>query len=84
MSEVICKRCLLRDIPHNEYHKSVMKYRSSLSEAQKTTDAEYEARLELCTQCDQLANGVCAQCGCYVEMRASAKKMHCPPPWEKW
>lgn len=37
-----------------------------------------ERRLEGCKSCDELQNGTCMQCGCYVEIRAARLDMHCP------
>ena len=84
MIEIECKRCLLRDMPESDYYQSVLTYRVGLPEKEKVSDTQYERRLEACSGCEHLSNGVCGQCGCYVEMRASARSMHCPPPLERW
>jgi hypothetical protein len=78
----VCKRCLLQDLPGKEadYYQSVLRYRKSLPPKQGVTDEVYEQRLAACMDCDELVNGMCAQCGCYVQMRAAAKKMDCPHP----
>ena len=48
-------------------------------------EAEYRRRLALCKGCGELANGICAQCGCFVELRAAKRQNRCPafpPRWE--
>lgn len=78
----VCRRCLLSEMggTEAEYYESVLKYRAGLPPGQKTGDEEYAVRLAQCRACDALMNGTCSHCGCYVEMRAAAKKMHCPLP----
>ena len=39
---------------------------------------------ELCRTCDDLHNGTCALCGCYVEARAAKKRQGCPKVPEMW
>lgn len=73
-----CRRCLLKDLSKDEYFASIYEYIESLSEEEKAPKAEYEARLEKCKGCDYLVNGMCRHCGCFVEVRAIKKNMHCP------
>lgn len=84
MQAAPCKRCLLQDMQDNDYYQSVIKYRQSLPLKEKTPDGEYKHRLAACRQCEQLVNGVCNQCGCYVEMRAAALRMRCPLSPKRW
>jgi hypothetical protein len=44
----------------------------------------YRARLAACRACGELANGLCRQCGCYVELRAAKKKSVCPGAPPRW
>jgi len=84
-----CRRCLLQDIPGKEaeYYQSVLLYRRMLPSKQAVTDEIYESRLAACLECEELVGGVCLQCGCYVQIRAAAKKKDCPSPkgslWKK-
>ena len=57
-------------------------WRSSADE--KTDEATYAARLNICRTCDDLHSGTCALCGCYVEARAAKKRQGCPKVPEKW
>lgn len=77
MNRPLCKRCLLRELD-GEYFKSVYQYIDSLPEEQKTGPDEYAKRLEVCQACGDLQNGMCAQCGCFAEVRAAKKCLACP------
>ena len=85
MSAKPCRQCLLRDLlDQAQYERTVERARRNLSPALKTPDDVYEARLSLCSACDQLQNGTCMRCGCMVEMRAMRMDQHCPPPRKRW
>ena len=58
--------------------KLVRDYVDSLSADEKTDEATYAARLNICRTCDDLHSGTCALCGCYVEARAAKKRQGCP------
>lgn len=73
----ICKRCLLRELD-GEYFRSIYQYIESLPEERKSSPPEYARRLALCRECGHLQNGMCAQCGCFVEVRAAKKGLDCP------
>lgn len=76
-----CRRCLLTDLAdENDYYQSVLRYRATMPARLRTPDDAYAARLEQCRRCEALDNGTCMQCGCYVEMRAARRDMHCPMP----
>lgn len=79
-----CRKCLLRDMDHNEYFKNMYEYIENLDEEIKAPQAEYEHRLTLCKECDRLVEGMCAVCGCYVEMRAAVMNNCCPAVRPKW
>ena len=64
----------------------IAEYVAGLDEAIRTAEADYRARLTICQGCDQLLNGTCRLCGCYVETRAAKKAQQCPmvpPRWTK-
>ena len=62
--------------------KMIETYRQAIKKQDRVTDEEYEKRLEVCKSCDYLNAGTCGACGCYVELRATAKTGHCP--YKKW
>lgn len=62
----------------------VQEYVESLSEDEKTTKEAYEMRLNACRACNDLRNGTCALCGCYVEARAAKRRQSCPAVPAKW
>ena len=61
-----------------------VRYRAALPPARRTPDGEYARRLEGCRRCENLDNGTCMACGCYVEMRAARLDMHCPLTRAVW
>jgi hypothetical protein len=78
MKTVICKRCLLAELDDLSTYESVIKYRKTIPAAEQTNEHDYQVRLNICRQCRHLTNGMCDQCGCYVEMRAASYMLHCP------
>lgn len=80
-----CRQCLRRDMTDvDDFYRDVLRFRSLLSEEERTADSEYEARLSKCRECGSLENGTCRQCGCFVEMRAARIDMHCPREDAAW
>lgn len=80
----ICKRCLTREMPDASYFQSMRDYIDNLDVDIKTPDALYQERLQTCKECDNLLNGMCRICGCFVEMRAAVTKNCCPDVHAKW
>ncbi|MBE5802822.1 MAG: hypothetical protein E7319_11140 [Clostridiales bacterium] len=77
-------RCLLKEA-NPDLGTIVADYVSSLPEDAKAPDDLYRRRLDACQICDRLADGMCLDCGCYVEARAAKQKQRCPhvpPLWE--
>jgi len=79
-----CKKCLVRDFDQGELFRTMQEYIAHIDEEIKTSQQEYENRLQICTECDSLMNGMCGVCGCYVEMRAAVKSNYCPAVHKKW
>lgn len=73
----VCRRCLLRELDGN-YFDSIYQYIETIPEEQKAGRDEYAIRLAKCKSCEHLRNGMCAQCGCFVEVRAAKKLQRCP------
>ena len=62
----------------------IAEYVAGLDEAIRTPEDAYRARLSICEGCDQLLNGTCRLCGCYVETRAAKKGQNCPMVPARW
>lgn len=82
--ETACRKCLLKDLNKDEYFKNIYEYISLLDESVKTSEPEYSRRLEICTQCEDLINGMCRVCGCFVEVRAAKIHHMCPAVHRRW
>jgi len=79
-------RCLLREAGEAEMAAVIAEYVAGLDESVRTAETDYRARLTVCEGCEQLLNGTCRLCGCYVETRAAKKGLSCPmvpPRWSK-
>lgn len=77
----ICKKCLLREMAEADV-AMIAKYREAIKKEDRVSEEAYEARLLVCKSCEFLNAGTCGACGCYVELRASAKTGRCP--YKKW
>jgi hypothetical protein len=84
MNERFCKKCLLDKLFEEKEYKHLQDYIKNLDEYIKTEDKEYKERLGICMKCDNLINGMCKVCGCFVEMRAAVKKNYCPDIEKYW
>ena len=76
--EHICKKCLLLEAGEKAAYKTVRDYLDTLDDELKVDKSVLDKRLALCRECDNLIAGMCRQCGCYVEIRASLKDKSCP------
>ena len=74
----VCKRCLLKDFAPEEYIANMRIYLDGLDEEMKTADALYRDRLRSCEACENLNEGICRLCGCFVEYRAAINYKKCP------
>ena len=79
-----CRKCLLQEVSEDEYLKSLKDYIDRIDPEIKTNPKEYERRLSLCKECDNLINGMCTKCGCFVELRAAVQNHYCPNLEKKW
>ena len=84
MDQRFCKKCLLDKLFEEKEYQHLQDYIKNLDEYIKTEDKEYKERLGICMKCDNLINGMCRICGCFVEMRAAVKKNHCPDIEKHW
>lgn len=84
MSKPFCKKCLLVDIDVDGLYKQISDLISVMPEDKKAPSELYSKRLDICKQCERLENGICAECGCFVELRAAAKANYCPSVYKYW
>ena len=80
-----CRRCLLEDMPAEAaLMENIRDLIALLPEEQRAGDGLRAQRLSNCRECDHLADGTCALCGCFVELRAAKARMRCPHVPPKW
>ena len=82
--QVMCKSCLLSDLADADYAAHIYEYISSIPEEIKADAAVIQKRLDYCRACDNLINGMCKLCGCYVEVRAAKSGQSCPHVYPRW
>lgn len=82
---MICRRCLLSDMEAEKpLYQLIQEVIAAMDEDEKTPEALYQKRLAACKACERLMGGMCALCGCYVEVRAAKKGQRCPDTNPKW
>lgn len=84
MNRPPCKRCLLAETDADGLYETVRRRIAQMPDADKVPDTVYRMRLECCTQCDMLSDGICTMCGCFAELRAAKVIMHCPHEHPRW
>lgn len=84
LEQRFCRRCLLKEMDADAYFSNVYEYIASLSEDERAPEELYEQRLGYCRACDHLINGMCALCGCFVEVRAAKRISRCADTPRRW
>ncbi len=80
-----CRRCLLEDLPSGaELAANIRELISQLPPECRTPAAEERRRLDICRACEHLREGMCALCGCYVELRSARVRSRCPDLPDRW
>ena len=69
----VCRKCLPGQKNEEAFYEDL-----------KVDQQIYEKRLNICSTCDRLMNGMCRLCGCFVELRAVQKVRNCPDLPAKW
>ncbi len=77
-------RCLLAEAGEAGMAQIIAEYVAGLEDSVRTPEEIYRARLALCEGCEQLINGTCRLCGCYVETRAAKRGQNCPMVPARW
>lgn len=80
----LCRKCLLEDFAPEEYLQNMRTYIKSLDEESKVEDNIYNNRLIICRECENLYEGMCRICGCFVEYRAALRIKSCPDVTPRW
>ncbi|AWK51430.1 hypothetical protein DIC82_10475 [Clostridium beijerinckii] len=84
MEKIFCRRCLLDEVFEKDEYRNMQEYIKFIDTQIKTEKHEYNRRLDICRECDNLINGMCKICGCFVELRAAVNKNYCPNVEKKW
>lgn len=71
--DIRCKRCLLREMANEDMYHRIQRTIDAIPPKLRCSKGEYDARLELCKECEKLIGGMCRVCGCFVEVRAAKK-----------
>jgi hypothetical protein len=79
-----CVRCLLLEQSQGDILKKIRQLIDLMPEKEKTSGELYEQRLEICKKCDELLDGMCKKCGCYVQLRAAKCSNKCPSETHLW
>lgn len=80
----VCRRCLAKELPDASYYQNMYDYIAGLDEDIRASEEEYKQRLLMCRDCENLMEGMCRVCGCFVEMRAAVRKNYCPGLIRRW
>ena len=84
MSRPFCRKCLLEDIDPEGIYREIREMAAALPEEKRTEESEYRRRLDICSRCERLGEGICGVCGCFVELRAAKRDRHCPGVDKLW
>lgn len=79
--QVICKKCFL-GVQAENYTQMIEKCLSMISPRDRTSEVQFAQRIAVCEECADFVTATCQVCGCYVELRAAKKNVHCPR--KKW
>ncbi|MBR1664205.1 MAG: hypothetical protein IJ696_07760 [Ruminococcus sp.] len=81
---MICRRCLLSETDFDGIYKNIKQKIALMDDEKRADEKVYEKRLAECLECNNLSNGICSLCGCFVEMRAAAGESFCPDTYDRW
>jgi hypothetical protein len=83
-SQPHCVRCLLLEQSQGEILEKIRQLVALMPEKEKSSEELYRSRLEICQKCDDLLDGMCKKCGCYVQLRAAKCSNKCPSEMHLW
>ena len=64
----VCRKCLPGQNNEETFYEDLSRYIQRMDEDLKVDQQIYEKRLNICSTCDRLMNGMCRLCGCFVEL----------------
>lgn len=82
--KIKCKKCLLEELDKDEFIENLINYVNNYPVEKKADETTYKNRLEICKNCENLIDGMCTLCGCFIELRAVKRNMYCPDVPKKW
>ena len=74
-----CARCLSKEAGGEELAELI-----AARIAGMPPDIRADEALAACLACEDLIGGMCAKCGCYVELRAARRHGYCPAARRMW
>ncbi|MCM1022995.1 MAG: DUF6171 family protein [Prevotella sp.] len=80
----VCRKCLLSQTDKTAVWEEIRGLINVVPEERRVSEKVYSMRLAACADCPELADGVCAKCGCYAELRAVYRRMYCPDEEDRW
>ena len=60
----VCRKCLPEQNNEEAFYEDLSRYIQRMDEDLKVDQRAYEKRLNICSTCDRLMNGMCRLCGC--------------------
>ena len=60
--DIRCKRCLLREMANEDMYHRIQRTIDAIPPKLRCSKGEYDARLELCKECEKLIGGMCRSC----------------------
>ena len=60
----VCRKCLPGQKNEEAFYEDLSRYIQRMDEDLKVDQQIYEKRLNICSTCDRLMNGMCRLCGC--------------------
>lgn len=84
MEKKFCKRCFIDELDYDEALEDIKRYIKDFPTEKRVSEGVYSERLAKCKACEELENGICRKCGCFVELRALKKGMYCASEEKKW
>lgn len=82
--KIPCRKCLLAQTDPHGIYKEIKEMIDALPDEKRADKDTYSRRLEICGACPYLGEGTCGKCGCFAELRAAKKDMHCPAEERFW